>query len=180
VIALDEAKRFVLEGLVPLTPVVVALDEALGCVAGEQVLAREAVPGFVNSSMDGFALRSSDTSSGSARLSVTDSVYAGDVSSLRLETGQAMRIMTGAPLPEGADCVCMIEEATVDGHEVLISRAIASGEFLRHVGDCCWHCSDSRDSRQSIWASRATPARRSPELFETVSRSATPSSPQAA
>jgi molybdenum cofactor synthesis domain-containing protein len=85
--------------------------------------------------MDGFALRSSDTSSGSARLSVTDSVYAGDVSSLRLETGQAMRIMTGAPLPEGADCVCMIEEATVDGHEVLISRAIASGEFLRHVGD---------------------------------------------
>jgi molybdenum cofactor synthesis domain-containing protein len=136
-IALDEAQAFVLHSLSALAPVDVALDEVLGCVGAEELIAHEPVPGFSNSSMDGFALRSSDTLAGSVRLRVTDSVRAGDVSSLRLEGGEAMRIMTGAPLPDGADCVCMIEEATVEdgGRMVRINRTISHGEFVRRPGE---------------------------------------------
>jgi molybdenum cofactor synthesis domain-containing protein len=85
--------------------------------------------------MDGFTLRSGDTSTGGARLRIVGSIHAGDVSSMRLEVGQAMRIMTGAPLPDGADCVFMIEEAVVDGDLLTVSRQVQLGEFVRHVGD---------------------------------------------
>ena len=113
-ITLEEAKQFVLESLAAPTPETLALEDVLGCVAGEEVLARESVPGFLNSSMDGFALRALDTATGSASLRVIGAVYAGDGSSPRVEPGEATRIMTGAPLPDGADCVCMKEEAIVD------------------------------------------------------------------
>ena len=135
-IPLDEAKRFVLEGIVALPPRALPLEEALGCVVAEQIVAKESVPGFTNSSMDGFALRAHDTASGSVRLTITDAVMAGDVSSLRLGAGEAMRIMTGAPLPDGADSVCMIEEAVVeDDATVRIPRVIARGEHVRYPGD---------------------------------------------
>lgn len=136
-ISLDKARQFVLQSLVALAPVELSLEDALGCVVATDVVARELVPGFSNSSMDGFALRSQDTTSGSTRLVVTDAVMAGDVSALRLHPGEAMRIMTGAPLPDGADCVCMIEEVSLedDGHRVIISRVIQSGECVRLPGD---------------------------------------------
>src|ERR1019366_8012031 len=97
VIALDEAKRFVLESLSTPSPEMLALDDLLGCVAGEEVLAKESVPGFSNSSMDGFALRSLDTLSGSATLRIIGAVFAGDGSSPHVGPGEATRIMTGAP-----------------------------------------------------------------------------------
>src|ERR1700677_566613 len=113
-IDVDDAKRFVLGGLTALEPTTMTLVDALGCVAGDEVVAREMVPGFANSSMDGFALRSSDTSAGHATLLVAGSLLAGDAPSGYVETGHAVRIMTGAPLPDGADCVCMIEQTVVD------------------------------------------------------------------
>ena len=133
-IELDEAKAYVLSSVGPLESRDCAIEEARGCVVAQAVVATEAVPRFVNSSMDGFALRSSDTDDSPAVLRVVDSVYAGQVSALRLESGQAVRIMTGAPVPEGADCVCMIEEAVVDGDTVTIHRRLRPGDFLRQVG----------------------------------------------
>ena len=134
-IELDEAKRFVLERVTALEPEEWPIEKSSGCVVATHVVAREAVPGFVNSSMDGYTLRASDTATGSARLRITDSIHAGDVSSLQLEAGHAMRIMTGAPLPVGADCVCMIEEAIVDDDFVTIPRALRPGDFVRQVGE---------------------------------------------
>ncbi len=136
-IALDEAKRFVLESLSTPSPEMLALDDLLGCVAGEEVFAKESVPGFSNSSMDGFALRSLDTLSGSATLRIIGAVFAGDGSSPHVGPGEATRIMTGAPLPEGADCVCMKEEAILDpsGESVRIGRSFSAGEFVRVPGD---------------------------------------------
>jgi molybdenum cofactor synthesis domain-containing protein len=137
VIAFEEAQAFVLDTLAVLTPDTLTLEDALGCVMAEELMARESVPGFINSSMDGFALRASDTVSGSVRLRVIGSVLAGDATSPRIAAGEAMRIMTGAPLPEGADCVCMIEEAIVEPADdtVRIERTFAPGEFLRHPGE---------------------------------------------
>jgi molybdopterin molybdotransferase len=137
VISFEEAQAFVLDSLVALAPVTLTLEDALGCVVAEELIARESVPGFTNSSMDGFALRASDTVSGSVRLRVIGSVLAGDATSPRIVAGETMRIMTGAPLPEGADCVCMIEEASTepDEHTVLIERTFAPGEYVRHPGE---------------------------------------------
>jgi molybdenum cofactor synthesis domain-containing protein len=136
VIELSEAKEFVLRELVALAPEMVALGDALGCCTATDVVAREQVPNFTNSSMDGFTLRAADTSSGSARLRIVDSILAGQVSSLRLGPGEAMRIMTGAPLPEGADTVCKIEEVTEEGSDfVMIPRQLDAGDCVRHPGD---------------------------------------------
>lgn len=134
---MQEAKQFVLESLLAPSPEVLALEDVLGCVAGEEVLARESVPGFLNSSMDGFALRALDTATGFATLRVIGAVYAGDGSSLHVGPGEAARIMTGAPLPDGADCVCMKEETIVDplGQTVRIERTISLGEHVRSPGE---------------------------------------------
>lgn len=134
-IELGEAQRFVLEHVGALAPEECALEAATGCVIAETILAREAVPGFANSSMDGFALSASDTANGTVRLRVIDSIRAGQFSSRRFESGSAMRIMTGAPLPEGADCVCMIEETLVEGDFVTVTRTLSPGDFVRYVGE---------------------------------------------
>ncbi len=130
-----EAQRFVLERVAALAPEEWPIERSRDCVVAARVVAREAVPGFVNSSMDGYAVRASDTAPGGARLRIVDAIHAGDVSALRLESGHAMRIMTGAPMPEGADCVCMIEECLVDGDDATILRSLRPGDFVRQVGD---------------------------------------------
>jgi molybdopterin molybdotransferase len=136
-IEVEDAKRFVLSGLSALTPREMTLADALGCVAGDEVLAREPVPGFANSSMDGFALRAADTVAGRATLTVTGSLLAGDAPSSYLELGHAVRIMTGAPIPDGADCVCMIEQTVVNesAGTVEISRSVRVGENVRYQGE---------------------------------------------
>lgn len=136
-ISLGEARQFVLRGLNPLAPTQLSLEDALGCVAAEVVTAREPSPRFANSAMDGFALRAVDTEGGSVRLRITDAIFAGGFASTHVGQGEAMRIMTGAPMPEGADSVTMREEATVDsdGSTVLIQRAARPGEFVRLVGE---------------------------------------------
>jgi molybdopterin molybdotransferase len=136
-IPLDDVRRYVLQGLVPLARVELSLEDALGCIAAEEVMAREPSPRFDNSSMDGFALRAVDTLGGSAHLRVTSSVFAGDHTDIFVAEGEAMRIMTGAPLPQGADSVCMREEATLDpdGASVFIGREIRHGESVRLVGE---------------------------------------------
>jgi molybdenum cofactor synthesis domain-containing protein len=136
-IPLDEARQYVLRSLVPLARVELALDDALDCIAAEVITAREPSPRFENSAMDGFALRAIDTVGGATRLRVTNSIFAGDYTNAKVVEGEAMRIMTGAPLPEGADSVCMREEATLDldGVCVFISREIRRGESVRLVGE---------------------------------------------
>lgn len=132
-----DARDFVLQSLGVRAPERVALGELLGCVAGEELAARENVPGFTNSSMDGFALSARDTTSTSNRLNVVGSIYAGDGTSSTIRAGEAMRIMTGARLPDGADCVCMIEQVVVDhaGQTVTINKVMTEGENVRHPGE---------------------------------------------
>jgi len=136
-ISYEEAREFVLKDLRPLAPKEVELKDALGLVIAGVVRAREPSPRFANSSMDGFALRAADTANGEVRLKIVDTIFAGDVAATAVKTGEAARIMTGAPLPDGADSVCMREETTVDedGKTVLIQRTVQHGEFVRLVGD---------------------------------------------
>lgn len=139
-IPLDEARAFVLDACTVLASRTVPIDEALGCVAGTSVVATEPVPPFRNSSMDGYALRSVDTAAASGpdrpvRLEVVGTIMAGSVPGAAVGAGQAVRIMTGGPLPEGADAVCMIEECReeADGR-VAIARPLHVGTAVRTAG----------------------------------------------
>lgn len=113
-LSVDDALERILGGFTPLPARETPLAEGLGLVAAEDVLARDNVPGFDNSAYDGYAVQAADLARASAdspaRLRVVDEIPAGRVSSLTLQPGEAARIMTGAPIPGGADAVVPFED----------------------------------------------------------------------
>jgi molybdopterin molybdotransferase len=141
VIPLDEARAHVLERVAPLAPRLVAVHEAAGLVLAEAVAAPADVPPFANTAMDGYAVQAADTSGASdaspVRLPVVAEVAAGHPASHALEAGQVMRIFTGAPMPDGADAVVMVEatERLDDGAAVAIRVEVEPGLHVRPAGD---------------------------------------------
>jgi molybdopterin molybdotransferase len=135
-IPLDEAQRFVLGLCSPLPPVELPLDDALGCVLATTFVATEEIPSFANSSMDGYAVRADDVTEAPVRLRVIGSIMAGHPFDRTVGPGEAARIMTGAPVPPGADAVCMVEETETspDGRSVVIQRQLHQGDFVRQPG----------------------------------------------
>lgn len=111
--SLEEARARMLEGLGALPTEVVALDDADGRVLAEDLVSRHTLPPWDNSAMDGFAVIAADVAAASAdapvRLAVTGEAAAGRVSDVLVTAGNAVRILTGAPLPEGADAVVPVE-----------------------------------------------------------------------
>src|SRR5437870_11064662 len=110
VLSVDEALERILARIAALAPETIALGDALGCVLTEDVVADHDVPPFRNSAMDGYAVRGADVAQGGARLTVIGSVAAGRMPAGTVGAGQAMRIMTGAPMPDGADTVVRVED----------------------------------------------------------------------
>jgi molybdopterin molybdotransferase len=135
-IPVSEARQFVLSACGVLAPRRVAVRDASGHVLAESIRAVEAVPPFVNSSMDGYAVRAADTAHPPARLRVVGTVLAGDNAKTFVSTGESVRIMTGAPLPPGADAVCMVERTRVEsnGSIVVVEESVDPGTFIRKAG----------------------------------------------
>lgn len=135
----SSAQRLLARHCNPLGEEVVGVEDALGCVLAENLRASDSLPRFDNTAMDGYAVRSADTSNASAsrpvRLDIVESVFAGEVSDRRLRNGEAYLIMTGAPIPRGADAVAQKEEVTVEGGCVVLDHAIARGRHIRRRGD---------------------------------------------
>ncbi len=136
-IALTEAQEFVLAGCRAAEPVGVAVDDAYGLVTSAAVTSTEAVPPFANTAMDGFAVRSVDTESAPRRLDVVATLAAGAAPDVTVGPGQAVRIMTGAPMPPGADAVIMVEltELAEDGASVEIAQSVPAGNHVRGAGE---------------------------------------------
>ncbi len=132
----EAARARVLEGCRRLAPTAVALADALGLVTSEPVLADQAVPPFANTAMDGFAVRACDTAAAPTELQVVGTIAAGAAGDVSVGAGQAVRIMTGAPLPPGADAVVMVEH-TRPGHDgkVVVEEAVAPGQHVRPAGE---------------------------------------------
>jgi molybdopterin molybdotransferase len=135
-IPVSEARQFVLSACGALTPRRMAVTDASGHVLAEAIRAVEAVPPFANSSMDGYAVRAADTARPPARLRVVGTVLAGDNAKRFVSTGESVRIMTGAPLPLGADAVCMVERTRVEsnGSIVVVEVSVDPGTFIRKAG----------------------------------------------
>ena len=141
-IPLDEAQAHVIERCPPLPVLSVPLRDARGLVTAEGVTSPEQIPPFANTAVDGFAVLASDTAAAgteddgaSVSLTVVDTIAAGVAPSVPVQPGQAIRIMTGAPLPDGADAVAMVEWTSVDGDQVTIDRAVDHGHAVRHAGE---------------------------------------------
>jgi molybdopterin molybdotransferase len=141
VIPLADARSHVLDRVAPLPPVPLPAGAVRGLVAAEDVTAGEAIPPFANTAVDGFAVRSADTSGatadGPAVLTVVDTVAAGAAPDRPVGPGEAIRIMTGAPIPDGADAVVMVEHTALadDGAAVRVAVEVRPGEAVRPAGD---------------------------------------------
>ena len=123
---------------VPAQPTVeVPLAEAHGCVAADDVVSRETIPAWDNTALDGYAVHAADVGVPGAVLDVVTTIAAGSAGEDPVGTGQAARIMTGAPMPPGADTVVMVErtEALDDGRRVRVDAVVAEGTGVRRVGD---------------------------------------------
>ena len=121
-LTVDEALERVLARITPLEPEDVALPEALGAVLARDVTAERDVPPFRNSAMDGYAVRGADVTQPGVRLEVIGAVAAGIVPERPIAAGEAMRIMTGAPMPDGADTIVRVED-TDNGADVVTVKA---------------------------------------------------------
>jgi molybdopterin molybdotransferase len=133
----SEARAHVMARVHPLATHAVPLSDAVGCVLADEIVATENVPPFPNSAVDGYAVRAVDTASVPVELVVVDEVAAGAATERVLAPGQAIRIMTGAPVPGGADAVVMVEdtERLDNGERVRIHRGVDTGSAVRVIGD---------------------------------------------
>ncbi|GAC1697479.1 MAG: molybdopterin molybdotransferase MoeA [Candidatus Limnocylindrales bacterium] len=134
-LSVDEALERILARVVPLPAVEVALSDALGTVLAIDVRADRDVPPFRNSAMDGYAVRGADVVGAMARLQVIGEIAAGQMPDRTVHAGEAMRIMTGAPMPDGSDTVVRVED-TDDGRDtVTITKAVPLGLSVRAAGE---------------------------------------------
>lgn len=135
-ISFEAALAMVLAGFRPLPEEIVALDAALGRVLATDLAARVSHPPFDASAMDGYAVRSADVPAGrlpaTLRLAGTSAAGAGFSGSLA--AGEAVRILTGAPLPDGADAIVIQEHAEKLEDAVRIGRAATPGRWIRRAG----------------------------------------------
>lgn len=136
-ISLDEARAHVLDRVAPAAPRPVPLAEAAGLVVATDITADEAVPPFANTAMDGFAVVAADTIDAPVTLDVVGTVAAGAAGDRPLGRGQAMRIMTGAPMPPGADAVVMVERTVHDetADTVRVEITVPEGNHVRGAGE---------------------------------------------
>jgi molybdopterin molybdotransferase len=138
-IPVDEALDKILSHVLPLGFEKVSLLDALGRVIGEDIYAKRNIPPLDDSAMDGYALKSEDVRKASqnhpVRLVVIEDLPAGFISTKTIEKGKAIRIMTGAPIPKGADTVVPVEVTKKEDGFVLIFKAADPGENIRESGE---------------------------------------------
>lgn len=138
-LSVDEYRDGLLRGISVLAPLELPLSSAHGCVLATDVAAPWPLPSFDNSSMDGYAVVAADVAAASSSdpvsLTVIDDVPAGFRSTESVVPGTAIRIMTGAPMPSGADAVVPVERTDGGIETVSISEGIASGAYVRRAAE---------------------------------------------
>jgi len=151
----EEASERILADIRSLPSEAVPLREALGRVCAEEIMAAVTMPPWSNSSMDGYAVRSADITpvmkGEPVTLRVVETIAAGDFAAKALKRGQAMRIMTGAPLPAGADSVIRKEDTDEGSAKVQVREARDVWKNIRQAGED-YH-------RGDVLAKRGTPIR---------------------
>jgi len=135
-VPLDDARREALAMFTPLPIAYVPLGQCLGLVLAEDIRAPHPVPSFANSAMDGYAVRAEDATTAPVRLEVVGHLPAGRAPAFVVGKGQAARIMTGAPMPPGADAVAVLEATrAIDHATVELLEPVRTGDNVRLPGE---------------------------------------------
>jgi molybdopterin molybdotransferase len=138
-ISIEEVRSRVLAEAAPLPAESVPLLDTVGSVLAEDIIAKHSVPPFDNSGMDGYAVRAADIVEAApttpVRLVIAATIPAGHVASSPIAGGEAARIMTGAPIPEGADTVVQSEITSEEDNYVLIYEPVKPGKNIRRAGE---------------------------------------------
>jgi molybdopterin molybdotransferase len=138
-LSVDEAQAAILAACPPLETVRLPLLDAHGYALAEAVVSSVSLPPFDNSAMDGYAVQAKDTEGAAPengiRLKVLGDLPAGKAPQFTVEPETAVRIMTGAPVPPGADAIVMVEDTKADGDDVLIFDPARPGQHIRAAGD---------------------------------------------
>ena len=130
-----EALDLILASVAPLPARPTGLFDALGLVLAERIVSPETVPPFTNSAMDGYAARADDLAGAPVELEVLADLPAGSVATHEVTAGTAIRIMTGAPIPAGADSVVPVEATSSEGSRVCIAAPVRRGANVRLAGE---------------------------------------------
>lgn len=134
-----DALREILARAKPLRAETVPLAEAAGRTLAADLRAAGPVPPFAKATMDGYAVRAADTrpkkGADQVSLNVIEDLPAGRTSRKSIGTGQAVRIMTGAPLPKGSDAVVMVEDTEKSGSQVIVRRTVSPGDNIGRAGE---------------------------------------------
>jgi molybdopterin molybdotransferase len=133
-LSVAEARARILSAFAPLPAEQVALPQALGRVLAEPIHARLTQPPFAVSAMDGYAVRSADVAHVPVKLKLVGYAPAGGSYDKRIGSGEAVRIFTGAPLPEGADAIVIQEDTEASGDTVLIKESSPTNHYVRPAG----------------------------------------------
>lgn len=133
-ISVEEALARILNGAEPLKAETVALTAAAGRVLAEDLVSARTQPPFAASAMDGYAVRGADVATAPANLKIVGDVPAGIVFSGKVGPGEAVRIFTGAPLPEGSDTIVIQEVTERDGDVVTVKETTKPGAYVRAAG----------------------------------------------
>lgn len=135
-IPFTEARQFVLERCHRNVEISVPLINSVGAILAETIVANENVPPFANTAVDGFAVRSSDTNNVPVSLKIAGTIAAGmNGTEFSVSENTAVRIMTGAPVPNGADAIVMVEDTEVEGDVVVIKKSASENANIRPAGD---------------------------------------------
>ncbi len=145
-IAVEEALNTILSKMTPVETEIIPLNQSFGRILAQSIISKINVPPFVNSAMDGYAIIASDstmaTKDSPARLTVIEHIPAGVTPQKEISLQTAARIMTGAPMPNGANAVIRFEETSeyitpdnVSKDEVLLYQPVASGDNVRLAGE---------------------------------------------
>lgn len=143
-LAVEHAIAQILADMTRLETETIALNKAFGRVLATDITSPVSLPPFANSSMDGYAVRAADTQGAPVTLRVVMDIPAGRAPAHPLAPGEAARIMTGAPMPDGADAVVPVEDTDAGwgqsgdaplAAQVTILKAVRGGAFVRAVGE---------------------------------------------
>lgn len=139
-LSVKEAQEKVLNSEIKIKTKITPILDSLGLVLAEDIISKDDIPAYDNSSMDGFAVKSVDIIGADKNYPVKlkmirEDIPAGKAPAGKLESGYCIPIMTGAPIPQGCDCVVMKEDALREGVEVLIFKECKPGENIRYAGE---------------------------------------------
>lgn len=132
VVEISQALEMIEETVTPLTSEIVPIEECVGRILDEDITATQNLPAFDNSAMDGYAVHHSDAGKS---FNCAATIFAGDRVDEPLFEGEIIKIMTGAPVPQGCTAIVPVEDVSVEGHSVTLPATIKEASHIRRKGE---------------------------------------------